>query len=69
MPLSQTKQIGFANSNRGSRKLGNSIAVFIICLSAIAVGQGCVSLKNARSFEIDSPFVDIEYEALPEKDD
>ena len=69
MQSRQIRQHEFANSNRGSRKLGNSIAVFIICLSAIAVGQGCVSLKNARSFEIDSPFVDIEYEALPEKDD
>ena len=30
------------------------------------VGQGCVTLKNAKSFEIDSPFFDIEYEALPD---
>jgi hypothetical protein len=31
-------------------------------------GSGCITLKNAKSFEIDSPFVDIEYEALENKE-
>ena len=64
MQSSQTKPLASVNLNNESRKFANSIAVFIICLSAIVIGQGCVNLKNAKSFEIDSPFVAIEYEAL-----
>ena len=51
-----------------SRSLGSNIAVILTCLLAIVSGSGCVTLKNAKSFEIDSPFVDIEYEALENKE-
>jgi len=61
--LKPTKRTEFANSNNGSRKCANNIAIIIICLWAMLVGIGCISLKDAKSFEIDSPFVDIEYEA------
>ena len=54
--------------NNGSRSCVSNIGILISCILAIVVGQGCINLKNAKSFEIDTPFADLEYEAL-EKDE
>ncbi len=51
MQSSQTKPIAFANLNNESRKFANNIAVFIICLSAIVIGQGCTNLGAIREVE------------------
>ena len=54
----------YANWSSDSQRCVSNIGIILICLMAIVVGQGCINLKNAKSFEIDTPFADIEYEAL-----
>ena len=45
------KPIASANLNNESRKFANSIAVFMVCLSAIVIGQGCTNLGAIREVE------------------
>ena len=54
--------------NNDSRSCVSNIGILATCMLAIVVGQGCINLKNAKSFEIDTPFADIEYEALEQSE-
>ena len=59
--MNRTKPSAALNSH--SRNYANSIVVILACCLALAVGNGCINLKNAKTFEIDTPFADFEYEA------
>lgn len=61
----EKKSVDLSN---GSRSCVSNIGILISCILAIVVGQGCINLKNAKSFEIDTPFADIEYEALEQSE-
>ena len=40
-----------AKSNKGSRSCVNNIAITLICIMAVAVGQGCSSLSNVKEID------------------
>lgn len=43
--------VKFAKSNKGSRSCVNNIAITLICIMAVAVGQGCASLSNVKEID------------------
>lgn len=48
------------------RNYGNSIAILVICLAAILVGQGCVSPNPVESIDLSITGFEVEFYEPPQ---
>ncbi len=61
MQLKATKPTESASWNSGSRRCGSNIAITIICLLAVVVGQGCVAPNPIESIDLSITGLELEF--------